>query len=1396
MPPSIADIATALQAQLPAELHDCIEPLAAVIAELRAGQLSHAEAQVRLRAEILAPLRAYCARQPLTIRGEGSGALDSGDLIIVGDISQAKGVAIGPYARAEVFELHITIASSSRSVSSTLALARSRHSLERYNELRRGFVGRQEELAQIRAALTEIQPSGGYLLVTGVAGQGKSSVLAALIAALGPATTPAYFIRFSPGADEQVALLRHLVAELLSIHGLDDLTDGLLPETAGSITLANSLAMVLDRLSRESKPVVLVIDGLDQIKPDRQMGERDLAFLPERLPPGVVIVIGTRPDDTLKPLTVLAFQREYKLPPLSAADFAALLAERGAALGADDRQQLYAALHGNAFDLAFVAGEIQRTSDAAIAALLQRVIANPQDIFTPALDRLRADRSFWQRAIRPILGCMLAASEGEPLSEDALGAILSLDTDEVSDALLRLRGFLGETDRDGRVFHYLQHLKLIEYLRGAQRNANGRIFRPRDIEQWHQRLADWCASGQGGLAAIWQHAPEDTLEQERRAYARQHTIVHLAAARAYAQLWTVIDTSTYGRAKRHYDPSARSYVRDLHIARQAAIDAAAGDTTALAHALPRIWQYSLLACSLSSRVDHYPLHIFLTLVDLGRGDEAVNLAELITYAQTKARTLHDIGKAMLNRDGATALTVLRRARAYAQSVHDVKDQARILQTLTETFAAIGQWADARQCTTAIPDESIRCDTLGELALALMRSAQVAEARTTFAAAHTLAESITDPKQRAAAFANVALALAQAGATEEFAETAALARQHPKTSESLAALAHAFASTGRWADAQACIDEMSSYTQAHELSALAVTLAEAGQFDTARSLLATARQITAKMWQHEARSETYPALVTGYIATQQWDEARQCADAIHYDDRKRAHALIALASALARNGKLAEATQTFAAVRSFGENVMYKERRAAILQYLAAALLREGRHAEAAETRQIARRIADQIWEPRQRAQALSQLAHICAQANDRSTAVETLEAARVSAELVADREQIDWTITQLISTLAQLGYTPERAATFAAAKQRADEIEERYHRDDALQALGSAFATAAQWEAARSCAKKVEDITKRVNVLCDLAVALVLAGKADEAEAVFATIYQYIENMQDRNRSDVIGLLTIALARCERWEHVRVWAYDISDTFYKTRVLHTLTMLCAEAKQWSEAKRWVGLIPNGTSRVRALSTLALALAKDGQHEKAHATFAAAQTSYDHLKHSDADERVQALGALALARSEAGHAAEARLNFLQAQQLAETIPITQQRIHAFSTLALSLAQAGRSSEAAHAFATATHDAHQSLAQDTIAFGELRALVASLAQAGQLQASIELLCTLWQRITRRKDLMLLFAIDPALLRTHPQLAQAFLDSFAWVDAQLAAGQVSNSAFARTTSTRSLA
>jgi ATP/maltotriose-dependent transcriptional regulator MalT len=194
--------------------------------------------------------------------------------------------------------------------------------------------------------------------------------------------------------------------------------------------LYNSFEILLNDLAAQ-RPLTLVIDGLDQIEPDLA-GRRDLSFLPERLPPGVVLVIGTRPDDTLKPLKLRTPHREYCLPPLSEADFGELLRDRGVTLSAHEQSELYQALNGNAFDLAFLAQEIRQTPTTEIAALLRRVIANPRDLFTPTLDRLQRYQS-WDNVLRPLLGYP-AGCPGAAQPRCPARAILNVTQDRVTDS--------------------------------------------------------------------------------------------------------------------------------------------------------------------------------------------------------------------------------------------------------------------------------------------------------------------------------------------------------------------------------------------------------------------------------------------------------------------------------------------------------------------------------------------------------------------------------------------------------------------------------------------------------------------------------------------------------------------------------------------------------------------------------------------------------------------------------------------------------------------------------------------------------------------------------------------------------------------------------------------------
>src|SRR5437764_10648670 len=105
-----------------------------------------------------------------------------------------------------------------------------------------------------------------------------------------------------------------------------DLTD-LYVASESRPALRDYFPKVLAELVAKGGQEVIFIDGLDQLE-EEQSGIRDLSFLPNNPPPGTVFVLGTRPNDTLRPLELLKPRYEYKLPNLSRQDFDLILQHR------------------------------------------------------------------------------------------------------------------------------------------------------------------------------------------------------------------------------------------------------------------------------------------------------------------------------------------------------------------------------------------------------------------------------------------------------------------------------------------------------------------------------------------------------------------------------------------------------------------------------------------------------------------------------------------------------------------------------------------------------------------------------------------------------------------------------------------------------------------------------------------------------------------------------------------------------------------------------------------------------------------------------------------------------------------------------------------------------------
>jgi hypothetical protein len=296
---------------------------------------------------------------------------------------------------------------------------------------------------------------------------------------------------------------------------------------------------------------VIFLDGLDQLEEDIS-GIRDLSFLPTNPPAGIVFVLGTRPNDTLKPLELLKPHCEYQLPGLSRQDFDRILTRRGVELERQVADQFYRELQENALYLDLVARELQEHETLPLREMIVRLAHDPANLFSLSMMRLKRQALEWREVIKPVLGVLLAARE--PLAFSHLRHILHLEADRLRDALRRLGGLVADA---GQQRYTLYHLKFRDYLKQDEQHPEKEyIFARDEEEQWHAVIASWCKQGQ--LALIWQET-KDVVEQGRRAYTRRHYVAHLYYAHQWQDLFDLLDEGSYGHAKERFDVITRSY---------------------------------------------------------------------------------------------------------------------------------------------------------------------------------------------------------------------------------------------------------------------------------------------------------------------------------------------------------------------------------------------------------------------------------------------------------------------------------------------------------------------------------------------------------------------------------------------------------------------------------------------------------------------------------------------------------------------------------------------------------------------------------------------------------------------------------------------------------------------
>jgi hypothetical protein len=347
----------------------------------------------------------------------------------------------------------------------------------------------------------------------------------------------------------------------------------------------------------------------------------------------------------------------------------------------------------------------------------------------------------WFNEYRPLMGVLSVAQESLTLAQ--IQSFTNQSESSCMEYRRNLEQFIEEVkplrENGAQETRYrLYHQSVMDFLhskvisikeKGGERELDNTFYLPAD--EWHKHMANVCE--QDNLSIIWEDIKRNTVEQGRRDYARKYYITHLYLAQEWQRLFEVLDAVPYGKAKLRNDPSTRSYALDLDLGRQATMweEWTVDEGMAL---LPRLWQYTLLRCSLTSRADRYPEEAFRLLILLGRKQEALGLAELLTDPAKKVHVLLHIAEQLRQQtnEGTEWLELLMSAVDVARTIRDSDQQAMALKDLGTALAQAQQlehasqvWEQAERVIGTIQDSSWpwQVEALSALGVALAQAQQ-------------------------------------------------------------------------------------------------------------------------------------------------------------------------------------------------------------------------------------------------------------------------------------------------------------------------------------------------------------------------------------------------------------------------------------------------------------------------------------------------------------------------------------------------------------------------------------------------------------------------------------------------------------------------------------------------
>jgi hypothetical protein len=378
------------------------------------------------------------------------------------------------------------------------------------------FVGRVE-LFQRLDAFAEERPCG-YFRVVADAGLGKTALAAAAAKRL---HAPVFFANASRGRTRPDQCLDHLAVELIARFGLKH---DHLPARAGESSdfLGQILAEVADK---SETPLWLVVDALDEADPPGP--GRNPLLLPDRLPPGIHMLLMHRPGQVSIITAAGTADEEYRIAASDAAQQADIEAYlRQEADRSEVRRAREAAKPPISVDrfVAFLKGKSEgnfKYLDYVLADIDARQPGfDPLDLkalpsglrgyyqqFWSHMEQVHGQEGWaeWQGLYRPVIAFLAAAREAVPGSW--LGALVGRPAEEIEQrALQRWRRFLSQERKGESEYWRVVHQSFVDFLIGEKKV---------DLRATHDRIATFYLSVWGsldaGLPALFDRARREDL---------------------------------------------------------------------------------------------------------------------------------------------------------------------------------------------------------------------------------------------------------------------------------------------------------------------------------------------------------------------------------------------------------------------------------------------------------------------------------------------------------------------------------------------------------------------------------------------------------------------------------------------------------------------------------------------------------------------------------------------------------------------------------------------------------------------------------------------------------------------------------------------------------------------